>query len=41
MQGDGTWFEGDNFSKFSITFYRTYERGVVDIDITMAFDISI
>ena len=32
---------GGNFSKFSINFYRTYERGVVDIDITMACDISI
>merc|ERR1712154_447398 len=30
----------NNFSKFSIHFYRTYERGVVDIDITMACDIS-
>ena len=33
--------QGGNFSKFSIHFYRTYERGVVDIDITMACDISI
>ena len=24
-----------------INFYRTYERGVVDVDITMACDISI
>ena len=30
-----------NFSKFSINFHRTYDRRVVDIDITMAFDISI
>ena len=29
------------FSKLSINFYRTYKRGVVDIDITMACDISI
>ena len=33
------WSKAGNFSKFSITFYRTYERGVVDIDITMACDI--
>ena len=25
--------QGGNFSTFSINFYRTYERGVVDIDI--------
>jgi len=25
--------KGGNFSKFSINFHRTYERGVVDIDI--------
>ena len=35
------WSKGGNFSKFSIDFYRTYEREVVDIDITMACDISI
>ena len=34
------WSNG-NFSKFSINFYRTYEKGVVGIDITMACDISI
>ena len=34
-------FKGGNFSKFSIDFYRTYEMGMVDIDITMACDISI
>ena len=30
-----------NFSKLSMNFYRTYERGEVDIDITMACDTSI
>ena len=33
--------QGGNSSKIWINFYRTYERGVVDIDITMACDISI
>ena len=33
--------QGVIFSKCAINFYRTYERGVVDIDITMACDISI
>ena len=34
--------QGGNFSKLSINLkYRTYEREVVDIDITMACDISI
>ena len=30
-----------HFTKLSINFYRTYERGDVNIDITMACDISI
>jgi len=33
--------QGGIFSKVPIYFYRTYERGVVGIDITMAYDISI
>ena len=32
---------GDNFSKLSINFHKTYEKGVVDIDTTMTRDISI
>ena len=32
---------GGHFSKFSIHFYRTYERGVENIDIVMAYDKSI
>ena len=30
--------QGGNFSKLSINFYGTYERGTVIIDITMACD---
>ena len=33
--------QGGNFFKFSIIFYRTYERGVVDTIINMACDILI
>ena len=33
--------QGGSFSNFSINFYRTYEKEVVDIDITMACEISI
>ena len=34
-------FQGGQSFKILDYFYRTYERGVADIDITMACDISI